>query len=122
FVTRLSLSEVARCTQRGLFEAIAGECEELETTSYQHAMNGDCIDGDNSPLIFPSLESNAKRAILSAQAPLYRCDRKLSVPSSLPRWDGRGMNGMFTSSRPFSQSPLCTSHVLMCLPDTKLRP
>ncbi|CAG8230828.1 unnamed protein product [Penicillium salamii] len=79
-------------------------------------MKGDCIDEDDSPLIFPSLESNAKRAILSAQAPLYRCDRKLSVPSSLPRWDGRGMNGMFTSSLPFSQSTLCTSHVLMCLP------
>ncbi|CAG7935969.1 unnamed protein product [Penicillium salamii] len=45
-------------------------------------MNGDCIDEDNSPLIFPSLESNAKRAILSAQAPLYCCDCKLSVPSS----------------------------------------
>ncbi|CAG7937300.1 unnamed protein product [Penicillium salamii] len=45
-------------------------------------MNGDCIDEDNSPLIVPSLESHSKRAILSARAPLYRCDRKLSVPSS----------------------------------------
>ncbi|CAG7956900.1 unnamed protein product [Penicillium nalgiovense] len=42
-VTRLWLSEVARCTQRGLFEAIAGECDELDTTSCQHAMNGDAL-------------------------------------------------------------------------------
>ncbi|CAG7989998.1 unnamed protein product [Penicillium salamii] len=51
-----------------------GECDELDTTSCQHGMN--------APLIFPSLESNAKRAILSARAPLYRCDRKLSVSFS----------------------------------------
>ncbi|KAJ5862973.1 hypothetical protein N7455_007041 [Penicillium solitum] len=103
-VTRLWLSEVARCTQRGLFEAIAGECDELDTTSCQHAMNGDALmntivsdpvvknlvqvvsladsDRTTAPLIVPSLESNAKRPILSARAPLYRCDRKLSVPSS----------------------------------------
>ncbi|CAG8070589.1 unnamed protein product [Penicillium salamii] len=31
-----------------------------------NGMNGDCIDEDNSPLLFPSLESNAKRDILSA--------------------------------------------------------
>ncbi|CAG8146773.1 unnamed protein product, partial [Penicillium salamii] len=36
-VTRLWLSEVARCTQRGFFEAIAGECDELDTTSCQTA-------------------------------------------------------------------------------------
>ncbi|CRL27412.1 unnamed protein product [Penicillium camemberti] len=46
-VTRLWLSEVARCTQRGFFEATAGECDELDTISYQHGMNGDCIDEDN---------------------------------------------------------------------------
>ncbi|CRL30523.1 unnamed protein product [Penicillium camemberti] len=34
-----------------------------------NGMNGDCIDRDNcNALIFPSLASNAKRAILSAQA------------------------------------------------------
>ncbi|CAG8294669.1 unnamed protein product [Penicillium salamii] len=37
FVTRLWLSKVARCTQRGLFEATAGECDELDTTSCQMA-------------------------------------------------------------------------------------
>jgi hypothetical protein len=38
---------------------------------------------------------------------------------SLPHghwWHGRGMTGMFTSSLPLSQSTLCTSNVLMCLP------
>jgi hypothetical protein len=35
FVRRLWLSEVARCTQLGLFEATAGECDELDTTSCQ---------------------------------------------------------------------------------------
>ncbi|CAG8879240.1 unnamed protein product [Penicillium salamii] len=44
-------------------------------------MNDDCIDEDIrtfcdlyeqvTPLIVPSLESNAKRAILSVRAPLY---------------------------------------------------
>jgi len=47
FVTRLWLSEVARCTQRSFFEATAGECDELDTTSCPHGMNGDCIDEDN---------------------------------------------------------------------------
>ena len=47
FVPRLWLSEVARCTQRGFFEATAGECDELDTTSCQHSMNGDCFDEDN---------------------------------------------------------------------------
>jgi hypothetical protein len=36
FVTRLSLSEVARCTQRGFFEATAGDGNDLDTTSCQH--------------------------------------------------------------------------------------
>ena len=46
FITRLWLSEVARCTQRG-FEATAGDCDDLGTTSCQHGMNGDHIDEDN---------------------------------------------------------------------------
>ncbi|CAG8076219.1 unnamed protein product [Penicillium salamii] len=34
-------------------------------------------------LIFPSLEKNARRAnALSARAPLYRCDRMLSIIST----------------------------------------
>ncbi|OQE69362.1 hypothetical protein PENNAL_c0137G02948 [Penicillium nalgiovense] len=33
FVMRIWLSEVARCTQGGLFEAAAGECDGLDTTS-----------------------------------------------------------------------------------------
>ncbi|KAJ5365214.1 hypothetical protein N7517_008100 [Penicillium concentricum] len=49
FVTRLWVSEVARCTQRTCFEATAREFDELDTTSCQHGMNGDCIDEDNSP-------------------------------------------------------------------------
>ncbi|CAG8213723.1 unnamed protein product [Penicillium salamii] len=51
FVTRLWLSEIARCTQRSLFEATAGECDKLDTTSCQHSMNGDCIDEDNSNVL-----------------------------------------------------------------------
>ena len=47
FITRLCLSEVARCTQRGFFEATAGDCDDLDTTSCQHGMNGDHIDEDN---------------------------------------------------------------------------
>jgi hypothetical protein len=47
FVTRLWLSEVARCTQRGSFEATAGDYDDLDTTSCQHDMNGDHIDEDN---------------------------------------------------------------------------
>jgi hypothetical protein len=42
FVTRLWLSEVARCTQRGLFEATAGERErerERERESDEPAYN-----------------------------------------------------------------------------------
>jgi hypothetical protein len=46
FITGLWLSEVARCTQRG-FEATAGDCDDLGTTSCQHGMNGDHIDEDN---------------------------------------------------------------------------
>ncbi|CRL30835.1 unnamed protein product [Penicillium camemberti] len=42
-----TLSKGARYTQRGLFEATAGECDKLETTSYQHRINGNCIDEDN---------------------------------------------------------------------------
>ena len=37
FVTCPWGSEVSRCTQRGLFEATAGECDELDTTSCQMA-------------------------------------------------------------------------------------
>ncbi|KAI1829060.1 hypothetical protein DTO027I6_9992 [Penicillium roqueforti] len=47
FVTRLCLSEVARCTQRGFFEATAGDRDDLDTTC-QHGMNGDHIDQDYS--------------------------------------------------------------------------
>ena len=47
FITRLWLSEVARCTPRGLFEETAGDCDDLDTTSCQHGMDGDCIDEDN---------------------------------------------------------------------------
>jgi hypothetical protein len=39
-------SEIARCTQRGLFEATAGECDELYNFM-SNGMNGDCIDEDN---------------------------------------------------------------------------
>jgi hypothetical protein len=46
-ITRLWLSEVARCTQRGFFEATAADCDDLDTTSCQHGMNGDHIDEDN---------------------------------------------------------------------------
>jgi hypothetical protein len=46
FITCLWLSEVARCTQRG-FEATAADCDDLDTTSCQHGMNGDHIDEDN---------------------------------------------------------------------------
>ncbi|CAG8102752.1 unnamed protein product [Penicillium nalgiovense] len=46
FITRLWLSEVARCTQRGFFEATAGDRDDLDTTC-QHGMNGDHIDEDN---------------------------------------------------------------------------
>jgi Txe/YoeB family toxin of Txe-Axe toxin-antitoxin module len=37
FVTRLWLSEVTWYTQRAFFEATAGECDELDTTSCQMA-------------------------------------------------------------------------------------
>ena len=37
FVTCAWGSEIARCTQRGLSEATAGECDELDTTSCQLA-------------------------------------------------------------------------------------
>ncbi|CAG8158917.1 unnamed protein product [Penicillium nalgiovense] len=47
-VARLWGSEVARCIRRGFFEVTAGECDELDTTSYQHGMNGDCIAEDDS--------------------------------------------------------------------------
>lgn len=47
FVTCLWLSQVARCTQRGFSEATAGDCDDLDTTSCQHRMNGDCIDEGN---------------------------------------------------------------------------
>ncbi|CAG8085798.1 unnamed protein product [Penicillium nalgiovense] len=51
FVARLWGSEVARCIRRGLFEVTAGECDELDTTSYQHGMNSDCIAEDNSNIL-----------------------------------------------------------------------
>jgi hypothetical protein len=37
-ITCLWLSEGARCTHGGFFEATAGECDEMETTSCQHGM------------------------------------------------------------------------------------
>jgi hypothetical protein len=43
--TRVWVSEVARCAQRGCSEVAAGDCD--DTTSYQHGMNGDCIAEDN---------------------------------------------------------------------------
>ncbi|CAG8008588.1 unnamed protein product [Penicillium salamii] len=90
FVTHLWLSGVARCTQRAFFEATTGECDKLDATSCQYGMNGDALmntfrtfyEPHEQRHLFPSLESNAKLAILSARAPLYRCDRQLSVPSS----------------------------------------
>jgi hypothetical protein len=45
-ITRLWLSEVARCAHRGFSEATAGDCDDLDTTSCQHGMNGDHIDED----------------------------------------------------------------------------
>ncbi|CAG7935558.1 unnamed protein product [Penicillium salamii] len=63
------------CTQGGLFEATAGECDELDTTSCQHGTNGDCIDEDIS-----NYEQDA--LIFSVRAPLYRCDRILSIIST----------------------------------------
>ncbi|CAG8278556.1 unnamed protein product [Penicillium salamii] len=51
FVARLWGSEVARCIRRGFFEVTAGECDELDTTSYQHGMNGDCIAEDDSKIL-----------------------------------------------------------------------
>ncbi|KZN94013.1 hypothetical protein EN45_042010 [Penicillium chrysogenum] len=59
---RLWLSEVARCTQRGFFEATAGDC-----------------DGLGGTLMFPLLESKRASA-LSARAPRYRCDPTLYHP------------------------------------------
>ncbi|CAP79418.1 hypothetical protein PCH_Pc19g00020 [Penicillium rubens Wisconsin 54-1255] len=50
FVTCLWLSQVARCVQRGFSEATAGYCDDLDTTSCQQRMNGDCIDEGNSNL------------------------------------------------------------------------
>ncbi|CAG8906393.1 unnamed protein product [Penicillium salamii] len=43
FVTRLWLSEIARCTQRAFFEATTGECDKLDATSCQYGMNGDAL-------------------------------------------------------------------------------
>ncbi|CAG8202219.1 unnamed protein product [Penicillium nalgiovense] len=51
FVTCLWLSQVARCIQRGFSEATAGDCDDLDTTSCQHGMNGDHIDEDNSNIL-----------------------------------------------------------------------
>ncbi|CAG8393574.1 unnamed protein product, partial [Penicillium salamii] len=51
FITRLGLSDVARCTQRGFFEETAGYCDDLDTTSCQHGVNGDYIDEDNSNIL-----------------------------------------------------------------------
>ncbi|KZN87735.1 hypothetical protein EN45_062960 [Penicillium chrysogenum] len=80
FVARLWGSEVARCVRGGFFEVTAGECDELDTTSYQHGMNGDCIAEDNwGTAMFPLLESKRASA-LSARAPRYRCDPMLYRP------------------------------------------
>ncbi|KZN87676.1 hypothetical protein EN45_062370 [Penicillium chrysogenum] len=84
FVARLWGSEVARCIRRGFFEVIAGEiageCDKLDTTSYQHGMNGDCIAEDDwGTVMFPLLESKRASA-LSAGAPRYRCDPMLYHP------------------------------------------
>ncbi|KZN87856.1 hypothetical protein EN45_064170 [Penicillium chrysogenum] len=83
FVTCLWLSQVARCVQRGFSEATAGYCDDLDTTSCQQRMNGDCIDEGNwGALVVPSLKSNLKRAsALSARAPRYRCDPMLYRPT-----------------------------------------
>ncbi|CAG8107166.1 unnamed protein product, partial [Penicillium nalgiovense] len=73
-------SEVARYIRRGFFEVTAGECDELNTTSYQHGMNGDCITEDNwGTAMFPLLESKRASA-LSARALRYRCDPMLYHP------------------------------------------
>ncbi|CAG8082283.1 unnamed protein product, partial [Penicillium salamii] len=101
FVTRLWLSEIARCTQRAFFEATNGECDKLDTTSCQQGMNGDALMKTFAPHI-----------------PVTRVECEASN-LSLPHdhwWHGRAMTGMFTSSRSFSQSTLCISNVLMCLP------
>ncbi|CAG8068158.1 unnamed protein product [Penicillium nalgiovense] len=79
-VVRLWGSEVARCIRRGFFEVTAGDCDELDTTSYQHDMNGDCIAEDYwGTVMFPLLESKRASA-LSARAPRYRCDPMLYHP------------------------------------------
>ncbi|CAG8947826.1 unnamed protein product [Penicillium salamii] len=60
---------------------IRSDSRRVRRTGYNIMSNGmdsDCFDEDN----FPSLESNAMRVKLSARAPLYRSDRKLSAPSS----------------------------------------
>ncbi|KAJ5041865.1 hypothetical protein NUH16_003270 [Penicillium rubens] len=84
FITRLWLSEVARCTQRGFFEATAGDCDDLDTTSCQHGMNGDHIDEDNCnkhtaifmnwryPRVPITRVEFERRSVLSAHALRYR--------------------------------------------------
>ncbi|CAG8272995.1 unnamed protein product [Penicillium salamii] len=65
-----------------LFRSDSQRLRRTDTTSCQHGVNGDCIDKENckGSLIFPSLESNAKRAsVLSARAPRYRRDLMLSI-------------------------------------------
>ncbi|KAJ5041394.1 hypothetical protein NUH16_011170 [Penicillium rubens] len=80
FIARLWGSEVARCIRRGFFEVTAGECDELDTTSYQHGINGDGVAEDNwGTVMFPLLESKGASA-LSARAPRYRCDPMLYHP------------------------------------------
>ncbi|OQE10645.1 hypothetical protein PENFLA_c084G04899 [Penicillium flavigenum] len=90
FVARLWGSEAGRYIRRGLFEVTAGECDGLDTTSYQPGMNGDCIAEDNQTfcdlyelvrgtVMFPLLESKRASA-LSARAPRYRCDPMLYHP------------------------------------------
>ncbi|CAP79570.1 hypothetical protein PCH_Pc23g00760 [Penicillium rubens Wisconsin 54-1255] len=78
FVMRLWLSEVARCTQRGFFEATAGDCDVITTRPSGSSL----ADSDRTiggTLMFPLLESKRASA-LSARAPRYRCDPTLYHP------------------------------------------
>ncbi|CAG7968143.1 unnamed protein product [Penicillium salamii] len=79
FVTRLWLSEVARCTQRAFFEATTGECGKLDTTSCQYGMNGDAL---MKTIRTCSKLHEQDALIFSARAPLYRCDCMLSIIST----------------------------------------
>ncbi|CAG8142252.1 unnamed protein product [Penicillium nalgiovense] len=60
FVTCLWLSQVARCVQRGFSEATAGDCDDLDTTSCQYRMNGDCIDEGNCHVLMRLRDTPSK--------------------------------------------------------------